>query len=66
MSKKEGRGAGTKLSDLAYFFSGQAVQHRILVFWPGIKPVPSAVEVQSLNHWTTREAPVPVIWFTAT
>ena len=28
----------------------------ILVPWPGIKPVPPAVEVQSLNHWTTREA----------
>ena len=22
---------------------------------PGIRPVPPAVEVQSLNHWTTRE-----------
>ena len=27
----------------------------ILVPWPGIKPVPHAVEVQSFNHWTTRE-----------
>ena len=24
---------------------------------PGIKPTPAAVEVQSLNHWTTREVP---------
>ena len=24
---------------------------------PGIKPVPPAVKAQSLNHWTTREAP---------
>ena len=24
---------------------------------PGIKPVPSAVEAWSLNHWTTREFP---------
>ena len=24
---------------------------------PGIKPTPPAVEVQSLNHWTTREVP---------
>ena len=23
--------------------------------WPGIKPVPPAVEVWSLNHWTVRE-----------
>ena len=25
---------------------------------PGIEPVRSAVEVQSLDHWTTREIPV--------
>ena len=24
---------------------------------PGIKPVPPAVEAQSLNHWTTKEVP---------
>ena len=24
---------------------------------PGIEPVPPAVEVQSLNHWTAREVP---------
>ena len=29
----------------------------ILVPWPGIKPVPPAMEAQSLNHWTTREVP---------
>ena len=29
----------------------------ILVPWPGIEPVPPAVEVQSLNYWTTREVP---------
>ena len=28
-----------------------------LVPWPGIKPRPSAVGVQSLSHWTTREVP---------
>ena len=27
----------------------------ILVPWPGIKPGPSAVKVQSLYHWTARE-----------
>ena len=26
----------------------------ILVAWPGIKPMPPAVESQSLNHWTAR------------
>ena len=25
-----------------------------LVPWPGIKPVPRTVEVQSLNHWTSK------------
>ena len=28
-----------------------------LVPWPGIEPGPLALEAQSLNHWTTREAP---------
>ena len=23
--------------------------------WPGIEPMPTAVEAQSLNHWTTKE-----------
>ena len=30
---------------------------RILVAWPGIKPATLAVEVQSLNLWTTRGVP---------
>ena len=29
----------------------------ILVPWPRIKPTPLALEVQSLNHWTTRKVP---------
>ena len=29
----------------------------IWVPWPGIEPTSSEVEVQSLNHWTTREIP---------
>ena len=29
----------------------------ILALLPGMEPVPLAVEVQSLNHWTTREIP---------
>ena len=32
---------------------------RILVPWPGIEPVTSAVKVQCLKHWTTREFPDP-------
>ena len=41
-----------------FFFSWpRCVACGILVPQPGIKPVPPAVEVQSLNHWTTREVP---------
>ena len=29
----------------------------ILVPWPEIEPMTPAVEVQSLNHWTTKEVP---------
>ena len=32
----------------------------ILVPWPGIKPISSALEAWSFNHWTTREVPTPV------
>ena len=28
-----------------------------LISGPGIKPVPSALEARSLNHWTTKEVP---------
>ena len=31
-----------------------------LVSWPGIEPRPSALGVQSLSHWTTREVPLPL------
>ena len=34
----------------------------ILVPWPGIKPVPPALEAQSLNHWTAREVPLSNIF----
>ena len=27
----------------------------ILFLWPGVEPIPPAVQAQSLNHWTTRE-----------
>ena len=30
---------------------------RILLPWPGIKPVQPAVEAWSSNHWTSREVP---------
>ena len=35
----------------------------ILVPWPGIEPLPPAVEAQSLNHWTTGEVPVCRFFF---
>ena len=38
------------------FFSFDLEAFRILVPWPEIKPGPPA-EVQSLNHWTTKEVP---------
>ena len=33
----------------------------ILVPRPGVEPVPAAVEVRSLNHWTAREVPSPIL-----
>ena len=33
------------------------VAYRIPLPRPGIDPVPPAVEVQSLNHWTSKEVP---------
>ena len=44
------------LSFQMIFFGGAyCVVCRILAPQPGIKPMPSAVEVWGLNHWTTRE-----------
>ena len=40
-----------------FFFLLCHIACRLLVPRPGIKPMPSAVEVRSLNHWTTREVP---------
>ena len=36
----------------------------VLVPWPGIEPRVTAMEAWSLNHWTTREAPVKLylVW----
>ena len=37
---------------------------RILVPWTGIKPVPHAMEAQSLNHWPAREVSLlPLLFF---
>ena len=46
------------LYDFFYFF-GRIMWHAgILVPQPGIEPVTSVVEAQSLNHWTAREGPL--------
>ena len=42
-------------SYLFFFILTHPVALRILALQPGIEPMPPAVEVQSLNHWTTRE-----------
>ena len=41
-----------------YLFWLPRVACGILVPRPGIEPVPPAMEVQSLNHWTAREVPL--------
>lgn len=46
--------ASPAISRLSFFFSGHTMKHAELT-QPGIEPVPSEVEVQSLNHWTARE-----------
>ena len=38
----------------------------ILVPWPGMEPVPPAVEARSPNHWTIREVPELSRWKQAT
>ena len=43
--------------ELFFFFGPRHTACRILVPQPGIEPTPPTVEVQSLNHWTTREVP---------
>ena len=42
---------------LFYFFWLHHVAWGILVPWPGIEPLPPALEVRSPNHRTTREVP---------
>ena len=45
---------------IVFFFSffGHAIWQQDLSSQPGIERASPAVEVQSLNHWTTREVPV--------
>ena len=46
-----------------FFFWPHSTAYAILGPCPGIKPVPSALEAQSLNYWTTREVPVIMVFF---
>ena len=39
--------------EMFFYFFCHITQH--VRSWPGIKPAPSAVEAQGLNHWTPRE-----------
>ena len=45
-----------------FIFNFLAIWHGLwdLVPWPGIKPMPPALDVWSLNHWTARE--IPLYW----
>ena len=40
-----------------YYFGVVPVACRILVSWPGIKPMSPAMEAQSPKHWVTRKLP---------
>ena len=44
-----------------FFFWPQWVACGILLPWPGIKPLPSAVKAQSSNHWTDSEFPTIIM-----
>ena len=62
---KEAREAGSqrewKVRFFFFFFfltfRPCCMAYGILVSWPGIKPLPPAVEARNLNHWTAREFP---------
>ena len=45
------------LTNLFFFSLPCCMAYGILVPQSGIKPVPPALEAQSLNHWTAREVP---------
>ena len=45
------------------FWEVHPIACRILVPWPEIKPLPPALEVQGLNHWTAWEVALPALSF---
>ena len=46
----------------SFFLPSDPPSHGILIPWPGIEPTPPAVETWSPNCWTTREAPLYLIF----
>ena len=42
---------------LPHFLPQHCIARGILVPWPGIKPVPPALEAWSPNYWTSRKVP---------
>ena len=60
--REEMYSAGNTVNDIVifFFFFGHVawITGLILVPWPEIEPRPSAVKVQSSNHWTAKEFPV--------
>ena len=42
-----------------FFFRSSPVVWGILVSWPGTEHMPPAMGAQRLNHWTTKEVPIP-------
>ena len=40
-----------------FIFWSRCMGWVILVPWPGIEPMPPAVEARGPNHWTARELP---------
>ena len=40
-----------------FFFWPCCAACGIIIPWPGIEPMPPAMAMQSLNHWTAREVP---------
>ena len=43
-----------------HYFGGGGPPHGMwdLISPPGVEPMSPALEVRSLNHWTTREVPI--------
>ena len=56
---RHGQNRQFKIISVFIFWPYHTRHEGILAPHPGFEPSPSAVEVLSLNHWTTREAPFP-------